>query len=288
MSSGEPSLFDDDATGPSGPVVRVRLEIAYDGGGFRGLAPNPGVRTVVGELRELYAPMLGYVPDITMSGRTDAGVHARRQTLTLDVPAAFEIDRLATVVNRRRVDDVAVLSVEAAPDDFDARHSATGRRYRYRVLSGSVPDPLLAGRVWWVRNELSVPAMQSAADAFIGEHDFSSFCRRPKGTETPVSLVRRVREANWRVVDHPLDIPEARLLEFEIEGPAFCHQMVRSIVAFCVAVGRGQRSAADVLPTLAARDRNASVSPAPPDGLTLWDVTYGEPVGRSTPRIRVG
>ena len=272
-------MFDDETAGPSGPVVRVRLDIAYDGGGFRGLAPNPGVRTVVGELRELYAPMLGYVPEITMSGRTDAGVHARRQTLTLDVPEAFELQRLAHVVNRRRVHDIAVLSVGAVDDGFDARHSATGRRYRYRVLSGDLPDPLLAGRVWWVRDSLSLPAMQLAADAFIGEHDFSSFCRRPKvaAGQTPVSLVRRVRQATWREVEHPLDTPAVRLLEFEIEGPAFCHQMVRSIVAFCVAVGQGKRSPSDVLPTLAARDRNASVSPAPPDGLTLWDVTYPAP-----------
>lgn len=273
MSSDDPSLFSE-PTGPSGPVVRVRLDIAYDGGGFRGLAPNPGVRTVVGELRQLFAPILGWTPEIAMSGRTDAGVHARRQTLTLDVPADLELDRLVRVVNRRRVRDVSVLSASVVEVDFDARHSATGRRYRYRVLEGAVPDPLLDGRVWWVPDHLSLPAMQLAADAFIGEHDFSSFCRRPKGTDVAVSLVRRVRSAAWREVEHPLDLDGVRLLEFEIEGPAFCHQMVRSIVAFCVAVGQSKRSPADVPPTLAALDRNAAVSPAPPDGLTLWDITY--------------
>ncbi len=229
---------------------------------------------------DVLEPVLGHAPEITMSGRTDAGVHARRQTLTFDTSDTVDVERVQRVVNRRLGSDVAALEVRVVDDTFDARHSAIGRRYRYRVLSGPTPDPLLAGRVWWVPEALAVPVMQAAADGFVGEHDFSSFCRRPKTADgTEVSLVRRVREATWRVVDHPLEVADTRLLEFEIEGPAFCHQMVRSITAFCVAVGRGKRSPAEVRAVLAARDRNASVSPAPPDGLTLWDVTYPEGAG---------
>jgi tRNA pseudouridine38-40 synthase len=150
--------------------------------------------------------------------------------------------------------------------DFDARHSATGRTYRYTVLNRPTPDPFLHATTWHVPAPLDLRAMTLACDPLIGSHDFSSFCRRPK-VEPPVSLVRRVTDARWLELDDGL-------LRFEITANAFCHQMVRSIVGLLVDVGRGRARAGDVLGIIRAEDRQVAPNPAPPEGLCLWSVAY--------------
>jgi len=263
-------------------MSRVRLTIAYDGTDFRGLAPNPDVRTVVGELTPVLEAILGPIDEIHMSGRTDAGVHAREQVLSFDTDAAIDPVRLAKSITSRLGPEVVATDVRIAEDPrFHARFSATGRSYRYTVLNHEHPLPFQARTEWWVKDPLNLATMQLACDPFIGEHDFASFCRRPKQPdhEPPASLVRRIDAARWS--EH-FDDSGHRRLRFEISGSAFCHQMVRSIVGFHVAVGRGRRSPGEVRSVLAARDRNAAPSPAPPHGLTLWNVRYdGE---RPTPR----
>ncbi len=263
-----PSLFDE-TSGPTGPLVRVQLVIAYDGSGFRGLAPNPGVRTVVGELIEVLTPVLGFVPDITMSGRTDAGVHAWNQMLSFDVPASVDVDRVQRTITTRLGPEIVARSCRIGPADFNARFDATGRSYRYLIYNSPVPSPFMATTSWWVPGPLNLGSMRLACDPILGEHDFSSFCRRPKSKpgEPEHSLGRRVTSARWSQLDD-------ETLLFEIAGSAFCHQMVRSLVGFHVAVGRGKRSAGELRSVMAARDRNAAESPAPPHGLTLWSVTY--------------
>lgn len=273
------SLFPE-PSGPTGPLVRVALLIAYHGGRFRGLAPNAGVRTVVGELTSALRPYLGYTPDIVMSGRTDAGVHAWGQVLSIDVPEAkADTERIERIINVGLQPEVVCRAAVVASDGFNARFSATGRRYCFHVLNAEHPSPFHADTMWWVAEPLDLASMRLACDPLIGEHDFSSFCRRPKSTRasadvdagegSDVSLVRRVTRAQW------FDLGDG-VLRFEIHGSAFCHQMVRSIVGFHVAVGRGRRSAGELLGVMAARDRNAAVSPAPPHGLTLWAVDYDE------------
>ncbi len=254
-------------------MTRVRLAIAYHGARFRGLAPNAGVRTVVGELTPVLEAILGPISEIHMSGRTDAGVHARHQVLSFDTETAIDANRLAKSINSRLGPEVIATSVEVAPSSFHARFSAIGRRYRYTVLNHRHPSPFSAGIEWWIPDPLDLEAMQAACAAVIGEHDFASFCRRPKPTDNaePVSLVRRVDSADW---SENTDDSGQRRLRFEIAGGAFCHQMVRSITGLHVAVGLGRRSVANVAEILAARDRNAAPSPAPPHGLMLWDVMY--------------
>ncbi len=265
------TLFDTAHIDP-GPTKRIRLDVSYDGTGFRGLAPNPGVRTVVGELQRVLAPYLGLVPDIVMSGRTDAGVHSSGQVLSFDAPErTADPDRIGRIVTSRLGPEIVARRCSVVPDTFSARFSATGRRYRYTVFNGPVPDPFLARTSWWVPDSLNLAAMRLACDPLIGEHDFSSFCRRPKSADgSDVSLVRRVNSARWDALD-------GGVVRFEIAGPAFCHQMVRSIVGFHVAVGRGRRSAGELLGVLAARDRNAAENPAPPHGLNLYEVQYEQP-----------
>lgn len=266
--------------------------MAYHGGRFRGLAPNPGVRTVVGEIVAALRPYLGFDPVVIMSGRTDAGVHAWGQVLGFDVPETkADPDRIARIINVGLAPEVVCRRATIVADDFNARGDAIGRRYRYEVLNTPVPSPFWSETMWWVPEPLDMAAMRLACDPLLGEHDFSSFCRRPKPkrvagapTATEPSLVRRVTGARWTV-------PADGVLRFEIEGSAFCHQMVRSIVGLHVAIGRHRRSAGEVTAVLAARDRNAAASPAPPHGLTLWRVDYpddpfpedGDPVEAAKP-----
>ena len=261
------------APGDDEPTVRVRLLVAYDGSGFRGFAAqdDPGVRTVAGSLAGAVERVLGHAVELTCSGRTDAGVHARGQVVTFDARAeGLDLDRLQASVNRMLGPEVVVRSAAVAPDGFDARHSATSRVYRYTVLNRPVPDPFLAATTWHVPEPLDLRAMVLACDPLIGEHDFSSFCRAPKRRDgQAASLVRRVVDARWEDVGDDL-------LRFTIEANAFCHQMVRSIVGTLVDAGRYRVHAGDVMGILRARDRAAARQLAPPQGLCLWEVRFGD------------
>jgi tRNA pseudouridine38-40 synthase len=253
--------------------VRVRLLVAYDGARFHGFAPSRDVPTVGGALADAVGRVLGQDVTITAAGRTDTGVHAWGQVVSFDVaaPAAGELDleRLQRSVNGLCGPDIAVREATVAEADFDARFSARWRRYRYTVLNRAVPDPFLARTAWHVEKPLDLRVLQLACDPLIGEHDFSSFCRRPKVPEDQPSpsLVRRVEAARW-------DEVEPGLLRFEITANAFCHQMVRSIVGTLVEVGLGRRSAGSVLATIRAKDRATAGQLAPPHGLCLWEVGY--------------
>lgn len=247
----------------------MRLTVAYDGAAFHGFWPNAGVRTVGGALAEALATVTGAPIELACAGRTDAGVHAWGQVVSLDLPAGgLDPAEVQHRANRLLGPEVVVRAVEEAAPDFDARFDATSRTYRYTVLNREVPDPFLAATAWHVPQPLDLRLLRAAADPLIGEHDFSSFCRRPKRRDgSEVSLVRRVLDAGWT------DLGE-EVLRFEITATAFCHQMVRSVTALLVACGRGQRTPADVVALLRARDRAGAPSPAPPHGLCLWSVAY--------------
>lgn len=268
------TLFDPvEAQAPSGPIRRLRLTVAYDGTGFHGFAANVGVRTVSGVLAEALGRHLGHRVELTGAGRTDRGVHALGQVVTADVRADRvssddDLVALARSVNRMCGPEVAVRDPTLVDAAFDARGSATARHYRYRIWNHAEPDPFSARTAWHVARPLALPSLRLACDPLIGEHDFSTFCRRPKvRAGDDVSLVRRVTEAAWQ------DDGQGRL-ELHIEASAFCHQMVRSIVGLMVAVGAGRMTAGDVRPALDARDRSRSADLAPPHGLTLWTVRY--------------
>jgi tRNA pseudouridine38-40 synthase len=267
------------------------MTVAYHGAGFHGFAAQPGQRTVAGVLAGAIETVLRHPVVLTCAGRTDRGVHAWGQVVSFEAmpvrplgapppsssawrgpnPAAAvgvpDLAVLARSVNKLLHAEVVVRAVEVAEPDFDARRSATGRSYRYTVLNRSEPDPFLATTAWQVEAPLDLRAMQLACDPLIGEHDFSSFCRRPPDPDA--QLVRRVRRAEWR------DLGEG-LLRFDIEASAFCHQMVRSLVGTLVDVGLGRKKAGDMAWILRSCDRALAGSPAPPHGLCLWGVSYGE------------
>ncbi|HEX4082711.1 MAG TPA: tRNA pseudouridine synthase A [Acidimicrobiales bacterium] len=281
------------------PSRRWRLRLAYDGRGFRGFAAQPGTVTVAGTLGAALAraARLDGPPRLVCAGRTDAGVHARGQVVHVDLPADLDID-LVYVLNRQLAPAIVVRAAEPADPGFDARHSATGRRYRYLVWNAPVADPLLAPVAWHVADRLDRRAMAAAADALIGEHDFRAFCRRPPGTGADEPIVRVVTDARWSVVAHEAAAApdggrtgvaggaprigdrqvtgtgESRLLRFDIGASSFCHQMVRSVVATLVDAGRGRGNAATVVGLLAAGSRAGTARPAPAHGLCLVGVDY--------------
>lgn len=249
----------------------VRMVLAYDGSGFHGAAINPGVRTVLGVLEDHLERVLRVRSTVTVAGRTDAGVHARHQVASFTTTSPrFDPVKLRRSINSVLGPELVAHEVEVVDDGFDARFSATGRRYRYVVDPRPTPDPFLAGRSWYVGEPLDLAAMDAAAQQLRGTHDFASFCRRPpdRVDGTPRTLVRNVTDTRWLELDDGL-------LAFEIAATAFCHQMVRSIVGLLVDIGRRSRRPSHVARVLAARDRGVVPSLAPPGGLFLWHVAYG-------------
>lgn len=263
--------------GDTNHVRNVRVTLAYDGTDFRGFAESDGVRTVMGELRRAVETVTRGPVELTGAGRTDAGVHAWGQVVTGMLPADTDLRRLSRSVNALCGPDISVRRAEWVDDHFSARFSATARTYHYDVWNDPSPHPLLARTTWHVPIELDVGAMNSGSELLLGEHDFSSFCRRPKpaaGHDEP-SLVRRLHVARWSGHDSAeWGASLAGLLRFEITGTSFCHQMVRSIVGTLVDIGQGRRTPDSVSVTLAALDRNAAGQVAPPTGLVLFSVDY--------------
>ena len=284
-----------DSSGADGRTVRWRMTVAYDGSGFHGFAAQNGQHTVAGALTEALERILGEPVTLTCAGRTDAGVHALDQVVHFDVDqsvsARIDPASVTKSCNSQLAPAVVARSLEPAPEGFDARRSASARRYRYLVLNAPVPDPLLRGLTWHVIDPLDLRQLRAGADSLLGEHDFRAFCRRPAGSSPEEPIHRRVLEASWSRLSEcgaafrgprgaapaPTVAPAPAvgdLYSFEIEATAFCHQMVRSIVATLVDVGRGRKRPSDIPWILRSADRRHASQPAPAWGLTLVAVRY--------------
>lgn len=238
-----------------------RLDLAYDGSGFRGYARQKGLRTVQGSLESALSTYLKTSVETSVAGRTDAGVHALGQVASFNCDDEVAVERMQRGLNGILGPEVSIRAVSRVPDGFDARFSATWRRYRYLIDTGSAPNPLTRSFVWHAGRALDLSAMRTAASAFLGEHDFSSFCKSVEGR----SNARRLDE---------LSIVDDDLLQFWFQANAFCHQMVRSIVGYLYDVGRGFSDGGLVEEVIASRDRASVATVAPPHGLTLWSVGY--------------
>jgi tRNA pseudouridine38-40 synthase len=259
------TLFE--STQPGAGPAQMKLVVAYDGTEFSGFAAQPGqpgVRTVGGVLAHAIGKVLRHDVQLACAGRTDAGVHAWGQVVSFPADPGLDPWRLQTAVSSMLGPEVVVRDADLVAPGFDARHSATWRQYRYTILNRPVPDPFRDRFTWWVPDALDVRALRLAADPFVGEHDFASFCR--KGAEGS-STTRNVLESRWVDEGHGV-------LRYEIGANAFCWQMVRSIVGTLVEVGIGKRRPGDVMAIIRAGEREAAGQLSPPRGLCLWDVGY--------------
>lgn len=269
----------------SDDLVRLRLDLAYDGSRFAGWARQPDQRTVQGVLEDALAVVLRTrwrdeaTPRLTVAGRTDSGVHARGQVAHVDVSASAlaaargRDGRPATQALLRHLsgvldDDVVVRAVRVAPAGFDARFAALRRRYTYRLCDDpTARDPLARTHVVWHRRALDVAAMDTAAASLVGLHDFAAFCRpRPEAT-----TIRTLEEFGWQ---RPGSGPDAGLAVARVVADAFCHSQVRAMVGACLAVGEGRRDVGWPARLLAVRRRDGAAVVAPAHGLTLEEVQY--------------
>ena len=267
----------------------LRLVLAYDGGGFSGFSSNRGVRTVEGVLTEALERRLGgSVANLTAAGRTDAGVHAAGQVVSFESPVHFtedgdSLERLRASLNGMCGPEIAVLAAEVAPEGFNARFSASSRRYRYTICNRRESDPFTWRWSWHVPQTLELPDISEAAASLLGEWDFATFCRRSR---VKVDGALRDAPTTRRVMRASAERLASGELRFEIEANSFCRQMVRSIVGTLVDVGRGRFSPADFESMLRSPDRSSVGTVAPPQGLCLLSVGY--PPQISSPGQRGG
>jgi tRNA pseudouridine38-40 synthase len=258
-------------------LVRVRLDLAYDGTDFSGWAQQPGLRTVESVLSAALATVLRLPeqPRLVVAGRTDAGVHARGQVVHLDLseeawaavpgraprsPGSSLVARLAGVLPH----DVIVRSATVAPPGFDARFAALERRYLYRIVGPSgLRDPLRRRDTVWWRRPLDVDRLDEASAALVGLRDFAAFCKRRPGATTTRTLL----EFSWTR-------QEDGVLAATVRADAFCHSMVRSLVGSVVPVGEGRQPLGWPRELQSRLVRSADIHVMPAHGLSLEAVTY--------------
>lgn len=242
------------------------MVIAYDGSGYHGFQIQPDVITIQQVLQQTLHELTGEEIHVSGSGRTDAGVHARRQVIHFKTNSPIPIERWTRIMNGRLPDDIVVLQTCEVPDHFHARKSARSKTYRYSIRNGPIPDVFKRKYEWHVPQPLDWTGMEKGLKHLVGEHDFTSFSSSRTDKEDRVRTVY----AAW-IEREPHD-PE--LYHIYLTGNGFLYNMVRIIVGTLLEVGRGVRSSDDIAKILAARNRTCAGPTAPPQGLTLWEVQY--------------
>lgn len=252
----------------------LKLVISYDGSEFYGWQVQPDVATVQGTLASAIGRITGEKVLPQGSGRTDAGVHALAQVVTFVTKSSVPTENFLKALNDILPASVRVLTVNEAPADFHARHSARSKTYRYRIQRGSICPPFLARYVWHYPYSLDEEAMNRAAALVVGEHDFTSFAavdperrrEEPNGQEKPVSNTRKIFASTWR--------RSSDELIYTVSGSGFLHHMVRNLVGTFILAGKATLQPEDVTGILEAQNRSAAGPTAPASGLYLVEVEY--------------
>jgi tRNA pseudouridine38-40 synthase len=248
---------------PAVPVVKLLLE--YDGTRYCGWQNQPNGPSIQAEVEQALSTLHKAPRKVTGSGRTDAGVHALGQVCTFVEPDPLPLKAYVQGMNAILPGDVAVHAASFEPDGFDARRSAAGKRYRYRIENGPTRAPLSRLVAWHVYRPLDADAMRDAARHLLGRHDFRCFQASDCTCAHAVRVVRRcdvVGESGGRI-------------DVVLEATAFVKHMVRNVTGTLVEVGLGRRAAASLPGLLASRDRAQAGPTAPPQGLCLEEVFYG-------------
>ena len=245
-------------------MPRYKLIIEYDGSPFLGWQVQDAGLTVAGVLEDAVEKLSGESTKVSGAGRTDAGVHALGQVAHFDLDRAWPTDTVRAAVNfHLKPDPIAVLDCALVSADFDARFSAIGRHYRYRILCRPAPPVLDRDRVRWVPQRLDAEAMQAAAQALVGRHDFTTFRAAGCQSRSPIKTLDRLA-----VSTHGDEIV------IEASARSFLHNQVRSMVGSLKMVGEGKWPISGVAAALQAKDRAACGPVAPARGLYLVKVDY--------------
>jgi tRNA pseudouridine38-40 synthase len=243
-------------------TLPLRLLVSYDGTKFSGFQIQPDQRTVQGTLEDALSRLAHEPVRLVAAGRTDAGVHALGQVVSIADARTLTPDTVMNAMPSLLPSDVAVIDAQSGPDDFDARFSAQWRSYTYLLWCSDAPNPLYNRFALWVKEPVDVKMLGQALRKIVGRHDFTSFGRL-RSDQTPE---RRVIEATV-VADGPF-------VRIRIIGEAFLHQMVRSLVGTALAVATHRKPLSFMSEALMARSRAAAGPVAPPHGLALVDVGY--------------
>jgi tRNA pseudouridine38-40 synthase len=242
----------------------LRLTLEYDGSRYHGWQRQKNAPTIQESLEQALARLTGEAVRVMGSGRTDAGVHALGQVANFHSTSHLPLSAFLHGLNALLPIDIAVLDAAEAPPDFHARKSARGKTYEYRILNRPIRSPLLRPYAWWISQPLNLTAMQEAAGALAGEHDFSAFQASGSRVKSPV---RRVVNAGWEAA-------EGDILAFTITASGFLRGMVRSLVGTMVEMGRGKRPETELTELLQTGERRRAGPTAPPQGLFLLEVAY--------------
>jgi len=250
------------------PERNIRLLLEYNGTPYVGWQLQENGRSVQGELLRAVTVITGAHATLNVAGRTDAGVHAIGQVVSFRTRHRISIDSVAPALTSVLPRDITVHRAEEAPPEFDARHSAHSKRYRYRVYQAAQPAALDWTRSWYRRRPLDVEAMRAAASLLLGERDFESF--RSAHCDAAHAF-RRMFSIDITETPRP---PLGSYVDLTFHANAYCRHMVRILSGTLVGVGMGKRAPGDMSAILAARDRRAAGVTAPPQGLTLLEVLY--------------
>lgn len=255
---------------------RILLRVAYDGTNYHGWQVQPNAKTIEGELNRILTQLTGEEIQVTGASRTDAGVHALGNVAVFDTLSRIPAEKFSYALNQRLPEDIVVQSSVQVDDDFHPRHCDCRKTYEYDILNRTFPLPAYRNTAYFLYGDLDLDAMRKACQAFLGEHDFASFCAAGAQVQTTVRTIYSLE-----VLEQPLagtgrgDIPE-RLLTIRVRGNGFLYNMVRIIAGTLVEVGRGHIRPKEIEGIIAACDRAKAGPTAPARGLRLVEIAYGE------------
>lgn len=249
----------------------IAMVVSYDGTHYEGYQSQPSGKTVQDKIEEAILHLTGERVKTHGSGRTDAGVHARGQVINFHTKSRIPIERWGLAMNTRLPSDIVVSHAQEVPADFHSRRSAKRKTYRYTLQNSAFPDVM--NRYWslHIYRPLDVVAMKQAISYLEGEHDFSSFCSTGASGDSRVRTIYKAQIAEW-----PNENSIGKQIVIDITGNGFLYNMIRIIVGTLLQVGQGQIEPEQMQSILVAKDRSRAGPTAPPQGLKLWNVEYGE------------
>ncbi|MBQ9249661.1 MAG: tRNA pseudouridine(38-40) synthase TruA [Oscillospiraceae bacterium] len=245
-------------------MQNFKLVLCYDGTRYRGWQKQGNTdNTIQGRLEAILSRLLSQEIELAGSGRTDAGVHARRQICSFRADTGRSCEALLQELRTHLPEDIGAVSLEPAPTRFHARLSCTGKTYVYRIWNSAAPNVFRRRYMLQLPDELDLGSMERAARLLLGRHDFSAYCSLKKMKKSPVRELRELRV-----------VQDGEEVQLVFTGDGFLYNMVRILTGTLLEVGLHQRTAESVLNVLESRDRALAGPTAPAHGLTLWDVYY--------------